>query len=155
MSTVIETIAAEVGFETAVIICEVWGDRTLYIPDCPGPDHPIAQDIGYEPLLKLVAIYGGQTIRPPVMNKSHIRKRRQCLLLKSKGMSTRQIAWVMDMSVNRVKRLIEGNEANAAWHDWADESDLLARNDQIALPLQTGRGPCRKQSGTGARKRSA
>lgn len=154
MSTVIETIAAEVGFETAVIICEVWGDRTLYIPDNPGPDHPIAQDIGYEPLLKLVALYGGQTIRPPVMNKSHIRKRRQCLLLKSKGLSTRQIAWVMDITVNRVSRLIDGNQANAAWHDWADESDLLNQSSQLGLQLENRRGPCRKRTCTGARKRS-
>ena len=117
---VIDAIAAEAGFDVASTICQIWGDQTLYIPDNPGPDHPIAQDIGYENLLKVVATFGGQTIHPPNMNRSHLAQRARARCLKREGLSERRIAWILNVSQTRIERLLAGCNANEEWHEWAE-----------------------------------
>lgn len=125
MSKVIETIAQAAGFETAATLCQIWGDRTLYIPDSPGPDHPIAQDIGYEPLLAIVAIYGGQTIHPPKLRKSHLVHRAKARFLMMGGISESKVAWVLDITPNRVKQLLAGSNMNHEAYEQQQEKELM------------------------------
>lgn len=115
--TLAEQIAQEAGLEVMMLICQIWGGQTLYIPDCPGKDHPIAQDIGYENLLRVVAVCGGQTIHPPSLDRPHLAQRAKARFLRETGLSERRIAWVLGVSTNRIKYMLNGSKANAQWFD--------------------------------------
>ena len=125
MANLIETIAQAAGFEAAATMCHIWGGRTLYIPDNPPPDHPIAQDLGYDELLAIVAIYGGQTIHPPRLSKAHLAHRAKARCLKAHKISERQIAWVLDLTPNRVQRLLEGCNMNHETYLYQQETEAL------------------------------
>ena len=115
--TLVEEIAQEAGLEVMMLVCQIWGGQTLYIPDNPGPDHPIAQDIGYDNLLHLVALYGGQTIHPPSLERPHLAQRAKARFLKEQNLSERRIAWILGVSVNRIKYMLNGCKANAQWYE--------------------------------------
>ncbi len=115
--TLVEEMAQEVGLEVMLMVCQIWGGQTLYIPDNPKPDHAIAQDIGYDNLVRLAALYGGQTIHPPSLERHHLAQRAKARFLQQSGLSERRIAWVLGVSVNRIKYMLNGNKANAQWHE--------------------------------------
>lgn len=123
--TLVEEIAKEVGFDVMMQICNIWGGQTLYIPDNPAPDHRIAQDIGYENLLHLVALYGGQTIHPPCLFRPHLAQRAKARFLREKGLSERRIGWVLGISTNRVKYMLNGCKANAEWYERQEMEEEL------------------------------
>lgn len=101
--TEVQIISDEVGFHTAVVMCEIWGGKTLYIPNTPSATHPISHDIGLQKLAQLCEIFGGQIIHLPKLDYVRVSKRRRIACeLTEMGMSRKDIAQTLDVTTARV-----------------------------------------------------
>jgi len=98
-SSEIDEIFKTIGIIPTVIICELYGGKTLYVPGKASPSHPLARDIGMDAMLRLCDIAGDQTICPPKLDAARIvRKRRHAEMLELTGLDRKTIAEVLGVS---------------------------------------------------------
>ncbi len=108
---VMQTIAEEVGFDTAHTLVVAYGGLTVHVPAQADPSHPLAHDLGLEPLEHLCGILGGQAIQVP--QKRHallIRQRRKARTLNEKGMPIKEIAEILEVTDRKAQALVDGKE---------------------------------------------
>lgn len=99
-----QIISDELGFTTASIMCEIWGGRTLYVPNTPSPSHPIAKDLDFNRLTELCDVMGGQTITlPRLVCLKLTKQRRKAQKMAAFGMSQTDIAETLEVTTETVR----------------------------------------------------
>ena len=56
-----EDLGAVVGFSNTILICGIWGGKTLYVPEVFSAGHRLAELLGDTAFRQLVAEWGGET----------------------------------------------------------------------------------------------
>lgn len=105
-------VAAVIGDEAAAVLAAAFCGQPLYVPQHPGPEHPVSKAIGYEKAALLGAYFYTTKLDFPVGPA----KRRAIRDLKAQGLGNRDIArrlWVTDRFVRMV--LAETADADTAW----------------------------------------
>lgn len=112
----LEDIAAVVGFAATVKLAEMYGRadraREVYIPTTSSGDHHIARAIGEPALRRLVAEWGGQTIRVSSNSEArHVVLVRAVACMVREGLAARDIAAIVGLGERQVRRLrVEAEE---------------------------------------------
>ena len=118
----IDQVAAHCGFNAAATICALWGGLTLHIPKTPSHSHPIAQDLGADVAATLSVLFGGRSVQPPRLSHKALIQKHKAAMCRAHGLTDRQIAHVLDISIGRVDRLMKSS-TDPYWLDWMDERD--------------------------------
>ena len=67
-NTLLDDIAAVVGFTPAVLIAALHGGNSLYVPESASAGHPLVTLLGPATFKRLADEWGGQTIHVPLLN---------------------------------------------------------------------------------------
>lgn len=67
-NTLLDDIAAVVGFTPAVLIAALHGGNSLYVPESASAGHPLVTLLGPATFRRLADEWGGQTIHVPLLN---------------------------------------------------------------------------------------
>ncbi len=106
-----EQLVNDIGFDAALRIIAGWGGQTLYVPGKVNTQHLICKVIGVEAFERLESVYGAQTITVPKLNLKHIKLEVDAITLVSKGLTTREAARVLGVSIERVKQIVSKHKA--------------------------------------------
>ena len=106
-----EDLGAVVGFSNTVLICGIWGGKTLYVPEKAAADHRLATLLGDTAFRALVAEFGGETLTIPALaDFGRWQRIRKAATLRLQGRSLHCIAAMTGVTYNQVKNDIRSAE---------------------------------------------
>lgn len=99
-----EDLGAVIGFSNTLLICGVFGGKTLYVPEAASVDHRIEKLVGRRAFVSLVSEWGGETLTVPALADfgRYQRIRRGAELLVH-GRSLHTVARVNGITYNQAK----------------------------------------------------
>lgn len=99
-----EDLGAAIGFTNTLLICGVFGGKTLYVPEVVSTDHRLEKLIGHQAFVALVAEWGGETLTVPALaDFGRYRRIRRGAELLCQGKSLHAIARVNSITYNQAK----------------------------------------------------
>lgn len=110
-NTILEDIAADIGFTATNSLIDWFGGGNLYIPAVATPDHPIAQVIGFSAMRRLVQMFEGRVgnARNLWLNQGYEREQarrdRMIAALYACGKGTKEIMKIANMSERHVQQI--------------------------------------------------
>lgn len=110
-NSMLEDMAAEIGYSATNALVDWFGGSTLYIPGQATEDHTICHIIGLPCFKRLVAMYGSTTITVPMdIHRDRARMKRLIGALFMKGTGAKEIAavaYLTERQVHYVRRELE------------------------------------------------
>lgn len=105
-STLLDDLAAVVGYSATCALCAWWGGRTLYVPARYSPAHPLARVIGPSALRRLVAEFGSEALSVPsdAGVAQYQRERRACEMY-ADGCTALEVAAALQVTERRAQQL--------------------------------------------------
>lgn len=101
-------VAEVVGPEAALRLAyECGGIEGVYVPTEFNPEHPWCRAMGPEQFARLARVFGGQRVNLPRGSYVRLAKRR-IYELHDEGLSKREIALTLHVTVRHVRRVLEG-----------------------------------------------
>lgn len=112
-ATILDDVAATVGYTAACVLCAWYGGRKLYVPGEARPDHPLVSLIGASALRALVQEFGGADLKIP-SHRTVVRmyRDRQACELFAEGWTPERVANDLGIGVRRAEQLRRELEAN-------------------------------------------
>lgn len=99
-----EDLGAIIGFSSTLLICGVFGGRTLYVPEQTSEGHRLHKMLGAPAFSRLVEAFGGETVTVPALaDFERYQRVRKCAVLLAQGRSLHQIATLTGVTYNQVK----------------------------------------------------
>lgn len=108
-------LAAVIGIGAALKVAAEYPGLCLYIPARAQPTHKLVPLIGLEKLAELCAVYRGEEIEVPKLDKALMQIRHQLLRdMQARQCSNREIARALNYTERRVRQLKSELEQDAA-----------------------------------------
>lgn len=99
-----EDLGAVVGFSNTILICGIWGGKTLYVPEVFSAGHRLAELLGDTAFRQLVAEWGGETITIPALaDFGRYQRIRKGATLLAQGRSLHAVALITGVTYNQAK----------------------------------------------------
>jgi hypothetical protein len=106
-----EDLGAIVGFSNTILICGVWGGKTLYVPNTATTGHRLAGLLGESAFIRLVAEFGGETLTiPALVDFGRWQRIRKTATLRLQGRALHGIAKMTGVTYQQVKNDIRRAE---------------------------------------------
>lgn len=110
-NTLLEDIAAEIGYTATSTLCGWFGGRYVFVPATPSPEHKIARVIGPSAFRRLSAAFGGVTLFIP-KDQAQRRARRNRIIFDMivRGSNANNISTriqISKMQVHNIRRDLE------------------------------------------------
>lgn len=99
-------IAEVIGLDAALKLSAAWPGIRVFVPKHVTAEHPLAVHLGITAARKLVAIYGGESITPPMCTRYHQQRLNQKILDALESRSAADVArefGVHQFSIYRLK----------------------------------------------------
>lgn len=109
-NTILEDIAAEIGYTATATLTAWYGGSVLAVPAKADPDHTIAKLIGYPAFGRLVGAFARERLFVPKDSRQALRRQRQVFNLLTHGMSPQKAAEVLSITaaqVHNIRRELE------------------------------------------------
>ena len=132
--TILDDLAASVGYTATRAIVTWWAGRTLYVPAQLRPGHPLASIIGEPALRALVRDFGSEILKiPSDAQDGRFRRDRSICERYCEGWTTHRVADEFDISVRRAEQ-IRAELVERGWMDFARgraiPTDVMTAGDQ-------------------------
>jgi len=106
-----EDLGAVIGFSNTVLVCGIWGGKTLYVPEKAGCGHRLETLLGETAFRRLVEEWGGETLTiPGLADFGRWRRIRKAAELRVAGRSLHNIALMTGVTYQQVKNDIRSAE---------------------------------------------
>jgi hypothetical protein len=106
-----EDLGAVIGFSNTILVCGVWGGKTLYVPEKTSADHRLAGLLGATAFARLVEEFGGETLTIPALaDFGRWQRIRKAATLRLQGRSLHCIAAMTGVTYQQVKNDIRSAE---------------------------------------------
>lgn len=106
-----EDLGAIVGFSNTILICGVWGGKTLYVPNTATAGHRLAGLLGDSAFSRLVAEFGGETLTIPALaDFGRWQRIRRTATLRVQGRDLHSISRITGVTYQQVKNDIRSAE---------------------------------------------
>jgi len=106
-----EDLGAVIGFSNTILVCGVWGGKTLYVPEKAGSGHRLETLLGETAFRRLVEEWGGETLTiPGLADFGRWRRIRKAAELRVAGRSLHSIALLTGVTYQQVKNDIRTAE---------------------------------------------
>lgn len=106
-----EDLGAVIGFSNTVLVCGIWGGKTLYVPEKVGSGHRLEGLLGETAFRRLVEEWGGETLTIPALaDFGRWRRIRKAAELRVAGRSLHNIALMTGVTYQQVKNDIRSAE---------------------------------------------
>jgi hypothetical protein len=106
-----EDLGAVIGFSNTVLVCGIWGGKTLYVPEKAGSGHRLAGLLGATAFARLVEEFGGETLTIPALaDFGRWQRIRKAATLRLQGRSLHCIAALTGVTYQQVKNDIRSAE---------------------------------------------
>ena len=106
-----EDLGAVIGFSNTVLVCGIWGGKTLYVPEKAGSGHRLETLLGETAFRRLVEEWGGETLTiPGLADFGRWRRIRKAAELRVAGRSLHNIALMTGVTYQQVKNDIRSAE---------------------------------------------
>ena len=106
-----EDLGAVVGFSNTILICGIWGGKTLYVPEVFSAGHRLAELLGDTAFRQLIAEWGGETITVPALSEfGRWQRIRKAATLRLTGRALHSIANVTGVTYQQAKNDIRTAE---------------------------------------------
>jgi hypothetical protein len=104
--TEIDQIAERIGFRKAMVLCAIYGGKTLYVPDQASASHRLAREIGYRQMQRICDVFGSQTIYLPALETviSRCESRQIAINLNARGIRPETIGIALGRSKRTISR---------------------------------------------------
>ena len=112
-NTLLEDIAAEIGYTATSTLCGWFGGRYVFVPATPSPEHKIAKVIGVPAFSRLSRSFGGETLFIP-KDQAQRRARRHRIVFDMllRGDNSTHIGGrvnISNMQVRNIRRILEAD----------------------------------------------
>lgn len=106
-----EDLGAVIGFSNTVLVCGIWGGKTLYVPEKAGSGHRLESLLGDTAFRRLVEEWGGETLTiPSLADFGRWRRIRKAAEMRVAGSSLHNIALLTGVTYQQVKNDIRSAE---------------------------------------------
>jgi hypothetical protein len=106
-----EDLGAVIGFSNTILVCGVWGGKTLYVPNAATAGHRLAGLLGESAFSRLVAEFGGETLTIPALaDFGRWQRIRKTATLRMQGRALHCIAKMTGVTYQQVKNDIRRAE---------------------------------------------
>lgn len=106
-----EDLGAVIGFSNTVLVCGIWGGKTLYVPEKARSGHRLETLLGETAFRRLVEEWGGVTLDiPGLADFGRWRRIRKAAELRVAGRSLHNIAMMTGVTYQQVKNDIRSAE---------------------------------------------
>ena len=106
-----EDLGAVIGFSNTVLVCGIWGGKTLYVPEKVTADHRLETLLGATAFRNMVEEWGGETLTiPNLADFGRWRRIRKAAELRVAGRSLHSIALLTGVTYQQVKNDIRTAE---------------------------------------------
>lgn len=106
-----EDLGAVIGFSNTILVCGVWGGKTLYVPEKASADHRLAGLLGATAFARLVEEFGGETLTIPALaDFGRWQRIRKAATLRLQGRALHAIAALTGVTYQQVKNDIRSAE---------------------------------------------
>ncbi len=106
-----EDLGAVIGFSNTILVCGVWGGKTLYVPEKTSTGHRLAGLLGATAFARLVEEFGGETLTIPALaDFGRWQRIRKAATLRLQGRSLHAIAALTGVTYQQVKNDIRSAE---------------------------------------------
>ena len=106
-----EDLGAVIGFSNTVLVCGIWGAKTLYVPEKAVAGHRLEVLLGATAFRRLVEEWGGETLTiPGLADFGRWRRIRKAAELRVAGCSLHRIALLTGVTYQQVKNDIRSAE---------------------------------------------
>lgn len=106
-----EDLGAVVGFSNTVLICGIWGRKTLYVPEKAVAGHRLESLLGATAFRRLIEEFGGETLTiPGLADFGRWQRIRKAATLRLQGRSLHCIAAMTGVTYQQVKNDIRSAE---------------------------------------------
>lgn len=106
-----EDLGAVIGFSNTVLVCGIWGAKTLYVPEKATAGHRLETLLGATAFRNMVEEWGGETLTiPNLADFGRWRRIRKAAELRVAGRSLHSIALLTGVTYQQVKNDIRTAE---------------------------------------------
>lgn len=109
-NTILEDIAAEIGYTATAALTAWYGGRWMRVPVAADKEHVLAKLLGLPAYTRLVGAFADQRLFIPKDSRQALRRQRQVYNMLSHGMSPQRAAEVLSITaaqVHNIRRELE------------------------------------------------
>ena len=99
-----EDLGAVIGFSNTILVCGIFGGKTLYVPEKIGNGHRLETLLGETAFRRLIEEWGGETITIPALaDFGRYQRIRKGATLLAQGKSLHAVALLTGVTYNQAK----------------------------------------------------